>query len=199
MELAHLQRLRSVMTKLSEMTEEDWKLLIPHISYRKIAKGQYWIEEGNKESRVGFILAGFMRHYYVHDGEEKTTYFYFEDHLVSSYFSALTQAASQLTIQALTDCYLLEFPYTTLLALFDKAKSWERFGRRLAEYIALGLEERMVNLLILSPEERYLKLFHTSHNKILEKIPQHLVANYLGITPVSLSRIRQRVISKKII
>jgi CRP-like cAMP-binding protein len=60
----------------------------------------------------------------------------------------------------------------------------------------MGLEERMAGLLMLSPEERYQQLLNSNKQKILERLPQHLVANYLGITPVSLSRIRNRIQKK---
>lgn len=53
-------------------------------------RGKNWIAEGEKEKQVGFVLSGNLRHYYTYDGEEKTTYFYFEDHLVSGYFIALS-------------------------------------------------------------------------------------------------------------
>ncbi|MFN8321973.1 MAG: hypothetical protein U0T74_04895 [Chitinophagales bacterium] len=58
------------------------------------------------------------------------------------------------------------------------------------------MEERMVGLLTLSPEERYEQLLQSNKKKIIERIPQHLIANYLGITPVSLSRIRARLLKK---
>ncbi|HEY0356729.1 MAG TPA: Crp/Fnr family transcriptional regulator, partial [Flavisolibacter sp.] len=61
-----------------------------------------------------------------------------------------------------------------------------------AEYLAMGLEERMTGLLMLSPEERYRQLLQSNKQKILERIPQQYIASYLGITPVSLSRIRNR-------
>jgi len=79
---------------------------------------------------------------------------------------------------------------------FIKDNGWERFGRKVAEYAMMGLEERMVGLLMLSPEDRYLQLLGSNKKKIIERIPQHHIANYLGITPVSLSRIRNRI-SKK--
>lgn len=73
---------------------------------------------------------------------------------------------------------------------------WQKFGRLIAECLAIGLEERMVGLLMLSPEERYMELIKGNKKKIIERVPQHYIANYLGITPVSMSRIRNRVIKK---
>lgn len=178
------------------LTDEVWSLLTPHIRYRTVSRGDKWIGEGQQEHDIGFVLEGNMRHYYTRDGEEKTTYFYFENHLVSSYFSAVSGKPSLLTIEALTDCRFLAFPYQQLKSLYDVSPLWERFGRILAEYLALGLEERMVGLLTLSPEERYLELLQGNKHKIIERIPQHYIANYLGITPVSLSRIRKRLLEK---
>jgi hypothetical protein len=73
---------------------------------------------------------------------------------------------------------------------------YERFGRLVAEYHLLGTDARLIEQLLLSPEERYRALLNSGKTKILERIPQHLVANYLGVTPVSLSRIRARVTRK---
>jgi len=115
---------------------------------------------------------------------------------MSSYVSCITGKPSQLSIEALTDCQLLVFTYETLQSLYRQSQHWERFGRLLAEYLSIGLEERMVGLLMLSPEERYHQLLESNKQKILERIPQHYIANYLGITPVSLSRIRNRIHKK---
>jgi CRP-like cAMP-binding protein len=134
-----------------------------------------------------------MRHFYLKDGEERTTYFYFENAFVSSYISCITGMPSQLSIEALSDTRLIAFPYTKLKDLFVQSIHWERFGRLVAEWSMMGLEDRMVGLLTQSPEERYMALLQSNKTKIIERIPQHLIANYLGVTPVSLSRIRNRV------
>jgi CRP-like cAMP-binding protein len=196
MEAKDADLLRAAIQRFVPLTDDVWALLTPHLQYRAVSRGEKWINEGQHEHDIGFVLEGNMRHYYTRDGEEKTTYFYFENHLVSSYISAVTGKPSLLTIEALTDCHLLAFPYQQLKALYDQSPTWERFGRLLAEYLAFGLEERMAGLLMLSPEERYLELLQGNKHKIIERIPQHYIANYLGITPVSLSRIRKRVQEK---
>lgn len=188
--------LRSAIHRLIILTDEEWELLTPVLRYRSLKRGENWISEGQKEQDFGIVLEGNLRHYYTRDGEEKTTYFYFENHLVGSYFSAINASPSLLTIEALTDCRLLVFPFTHLRSLFDQSKTWERFGRLLAQYLASGLEERMAGLLTTSPEERYIQLLEGNKQKIIERIPQHYIANYLGITAVSLSRIRKRLLDK---
>lgn len=193
---ADLDCLKAAISRFVKLEEADWQLLVPFVYYREIPRQQYWIQEGKMETEIGLVLEGSLRHYYTKDGEEKTTYFYFEHHFVGSYISSLTASQSLLTIEALTHCRLLAFPFKQLQALYEQSKAWERFGRVLAEYLAIGLEERMVGLLTLSPEERYIQLLQGNKQKIIERIPQHYIASYLGITPVSLSRIRNRLLKK---
>ena len=187
-----LEALRKAIHRFLPLGEEDWQLLVPHLEVVTLNKHENFAQEGKKSNTIGFLLEGSMRHYYTRDGEERTTYFYFENHFVASYISCLTGQPSLLSIETLTDCRLLVFSYTVLKKLYDQSHAWERFGRLMAEYLAMGLEERMAGLLMLSPEERYEDLLKSDKKKIIERIPQHFIANYLGITPVSLSRIRGR-------
>lgn len=191
-----MDSLRNNIEKFVKLSDKDWNLLLPHLKTRKLKKAELFAEAGKVANEIGFVLDGMLRHYYLKDGEEKTTYFYFENHLVAAYISCIMKQPSLMSIQALSDCEILTFPYSVLQDLMEKNMSWQKFGRLLAEYLAIGLEERMVGLLILSPEERYLELIKGNKTKIIERIPQHYIANYLGLTPVSLSRIRNRVMKK---
>ena len=190
------EMLRAQLLRFAPFSDAELELLKPHVTSLSLKKSQTFANEGRIAKLVGIVESGNMRHFYTRDGLQRTTYFYFEGALVSSYISCITQKLSQLTIEAITDCELLVFPYATLSALFTQSHKWERFGRLLAEYLASGLEERMVTLLMLSPEERYHDLLKGGKDKILARIPQHYIASYLGITPVSLSRIRNRAAKK---
>lgn len=185
--------MRRLIEQFVLVTDDEWLMMQSLLSERTIRKHDCMIREGVAGRELGYILEGDMRHYYTHAEEQRTTYFYFENSFVGPYMSCVTGQPSRLTIEALTDTKLLVFPYQGFKDLFDKSHTWERFGRRLAEYLAIGLEDRMVGLLTLTPEERYRQLLGSSKKKILERIPQQHIANYLGITPVSLSRIRKRL------
>ncbi|RTL59196.1 MAG: Crp/Fnr family transcriptional regulator [Sphingobacteriales bacterium] len=188
--------LRKQIQLFTPLTDEDWELLEPHLSIKTIHKNKLFVQEGKKATNIGLVLEGMFRQYYTKDGEEKTTYFFFENHFISGYISCITGKPSVLSIEALSDAVCITFPYTVLQELFEKSMTWQKFGRLIAEYLTVGLEERMVSLLLQSPEERYIELLNSNKTKILERIPQHYIANYLGITPVSMSRIRNRVIKK---
>ena len=200
MDTDHLQAgalLRTHIEAFVIMPDDDWELLLPHLTLNTLRKNQFFIQEGKTESRVGFVIDGMLRQYYTKDGEEKTTYFFFENHLMTSYVSCITGKPSLVSIEALSHVVYLSFPYKTLQELFNKSMAWQKFGRLIAEYLGIGLEERMVSLLLQSPEERYVDLLNSNKKKIIERIPQHYIANYLGITAVSMSRIRNRILKSK--
>ncbi len=189
-------RLRKQVNSFVEIPDEDWELLAPHIELKTLRKNNFLTKEGKRAFEIGFVIDGMFRQFYTKDGEEKTTYFYFESHFISGYISCISQQPSLLSIEALSDAAYISFPYKILQELFDKSMAWQKFGRLVSEYLVIGLEERMVSLLLHSPEERYIDLLSGNKKKIIERIPQHYIANYLGITPVSMSRIRNRILNK---
>ncbi|MFD2937414.1 Crp/Fnr family transcriptional regulator [Spirosoma flavum] len=181
------------MSHFSHLGDNEWDALVPHLSIVTLKKHQYLIQQGSVANQIGFVVDGLFRQFYTKDGNERTTYFFLEGQLVSAYMSCITNRPSPVTIEALSDVTCLCFSYSVLKSLFDQYPGWQLFGRRLAEYIMVALEERMAGLLLLSPEERYLDLVEGDQKNLLQRVPQHYIANYLGITPVSLSRIRHRV------
>ena len=184
------------MEQFVTLTDSDWELLEPHLTVSTIKKHELFAEEGRVSGEVAFVIEGMFRQFYTKDGDERTTYFFFEHHFLSAYISCLTGKPSLVTIEALSDSTCISFPYSVLHGLFEQHMVWQKFGRLIAEYLTIGLEERMASLLLLSPEERYLDLLEGNKKKILERVPQHYIANYLGITPVSMSRIRNRILRK---
>lgn len=188
-------RLRQYLTRFIELTDLEWQALEEHLKIKTISKKDFLVRKGQKATEIGFLLSGSCRVFYEKDGEEWTTYFCFENSLVAAYLSCLTGQPSTLSIQALEDCEVLLFNYQTLTALYQQFPVYETFGRKLAEYLFIGLDIRLAEQLMLSPEERYLKFLGSpAKRKIIERIPQQYIASYLGITPVSLSRIRRRII-----
>lgn len=188
-------RLRHYLTRFVELTDPEWEALEKHLIVKTVAKKGFLIRQGQTATEVGFLLSGSCRLFYEKDGEEKTTYFSFENNLVAAYLSCLTSQPSTLSIQALEDGELICFDYAVLTDLYRQFPAYQLFGRKLAEYLFAGLDVRLAELLTLSPEERCLNFIGTpAKRKIIERIPQQYVASYLGITPVSLSRIRRRII-----
>jgi CRP-like cAMP-binding protein len=179
------------------LTDAEWEPLAAALTVRQLRRKQDFATQGVVAAELALVLSGACRLYYIRpDGEERTTYFFFENHLMGSYQSCLTGQLSQFSIQALAPTELVVLPYAVLRSLYDVFPVYERFGRLLAEYHLLGTDARLAELLLLSPEERYRALLRSHNTKIPARIPQHYIASYLGVTPVSLSRIRARVLAE---
>lgn len=111
--------------------------------------------------------------------------------VVGAYVSLLTEAPSYLSVEALHDSELFVLPWSELNALYARHSSFQTIGRRLAELTLLEREARAHDLLTLSASERYAR-FQQSHRQLLPYLRNYDIASYLGITPVSLSRLRAR-------
>ncbi|WP_050982180.1 Crp/Fnr family transcriptional regulator [Mucilaginibacter paludis] len=115
--------------------------------------------------------------------------------MASAYKSFLTRQPGIVTIEALEDTEMITLSYAAMQQLYNHPQinyKMERFGRLMGEHLACCYEDRVLSLITQSPEERYLQLLEYG-KPIIQTIPQHCIANYLGITPVSLSRIRKRI------
>jgi CRP-like cAMP-binding protein len=191
------QSLRAWFERFAPLPADAWAALVPHLQPRSLAKHQAFVQPGEQALHIGFLVKGTCRQFYLlPDGTERTTYFYFANDGLADYRACVLGQPAALTIEALVTSEIVSFPYAALTMLYDQFPAWERIGRRIAEYLTAGLEARLVELLTLSPEDRYRLLVATpAKRKLLEQVPQHLLAAYLGITPVSLSRIRNRVAS----
>jgi CRP-like cAMP-binding protein len=192
----HISQFRKGMQQFVLFTDGEWEILSQGLQLQKLKKKACLVESGKVCKKVGFVLSGALRNYHVKDGQEITGYFCIENDWVSAYKSFLTQKPSIITIDALEETELITFTHEQLqiwLKTPELAYKMERFGRLIAEYLICCYEDRVASFILQTPEERYLDLLKNGEN-ILQRIPQHYIANYLGITPVSLSRIRKRIL-----
>jgi CRP-like cAMP-binding protein len=190
---------REHIEKYVVFNEAEWIVFQQHVGFRKLKKKQNFTQPDVVCNDIGFIITGAVRYFYIKDGEEITGYFSFENEFVSSYKSYLTQSPGINYIQALEDTLVITISHQNMqlmLANLMLAYKMERFGRLIAEHYLICYEDRMASFINQTPEERYLQLLSTG-KEILQRMPQHYIAHFLGITPVSLSRIRRRTLVKQ--
>ncbi|MEO6850473.1 MAG: Crp/Fnr family transcriptional regulator [Mucilaginibacter sp.] len=186
---------RKYLERFVEFNEAEWIVFTQYLSFSALKKKHYFTEPGKVCDKVGFIVTGAVRYFHMKDGEDITGYFSFENELVSSYKSYLTSSPGYTYVQALADTRLITFTRKDMDQMLMNpllAYKMEHFGRKVAEYYICCYEDRMISFLTQTPEERYLQLLSTG-KEILRRMPQRYIAHFLGITPVSLSRIRRRV------
>lgn len=150
------------------------------------------LEEGKVAKSVYFILEGAIRLYSLSKGNEITLQFFFENCLVASAESLMKNSPSKFVLETIEPTKVLKIHKSDWFNFIDsnpalKEKQYAMVNERLYEYMHLLLGQ-----IELKPEERYLKLIQEKPH-ILQRVPLQYVASYLGITTVSLSRIRSRI------
>lgn len=159
-------------------------------TYRDIKKGAMLLAQGEVETHIAFVVKGFFRYYYITaQGEEITKHFAVEGDFVSAYASMLYQRPSAYGIIAEEASTILTLPYATYLGFVEQDRSWERMARKYTESIYNLKEIREASLLLLDAKARYLE-FIAQYPKLLGRAKQKHIATFLGIHPVTLSKLR---------
>jgi CRP-like cAMP-binding protein len=158
------------------------------------AKGDHLLREGDVAGHLFFVARGLLRYYFLDDetGEERTGQFFNEGQVFTDAASFLGQTPATQFIDALEEGEVLRIPRDALYAAYNSDHALERFGRLMLENALVGSQRRAANLLRLTPDERY-RTFVTTRPEVARRVPQYLIASYLGITPEGLSRIRGRL------
>lgn len=190
-----LLTLKNVIKKISPITDSEWELFENDISEKTIIKNTFFAKPDMISNSIGFVLNGSFRTYYLDNkGLDITTHFQLENMFVVDYESFITSKNSIYYIEALENSHILYFNKKTVENLFQKSHNWERFGRIIAEQVFILYTKRFQSLLFKTAEERYLTLLK-EFPEIFQRVPQYLIASYLGIKPQSLSRIRKQLFS----
>ncbi len=184
------QALRKMFERYAPIPDAEWELFRPALRPEKIEKGKVWIEIGQDGDAIAFLLKGLMRNYYVMaDGNEYTRAFRAAGQFVASYSSALSGEVSQCAVEAVEDCEVLTFSYREFKRGFARHACWERIARVIGEEMYIEYQKREYELLCMDALTRY-EAFQSRYSSLHDRLSQSLIASYLGITPVSLSRLR---------
>lgn len=165
---------------------EDLKTVVRE---RKLKKKEYFLREGEVCRTIGFITQGYIRLYYLHEGEDITKDFNFESNFCGSNASFTTQTPARFNIVAMEDLTIQEISRHDLYLLYDKYKSFERLGRLIMEYMFDRKEQREAAFLQHDAERRYEDLLKL-YPQITQRVPLKYIASYLGISAETLSRLR---------
>jgi len=186
--------LKNTLAKFAGLTDEEIATSIPYLRTGEILKGNFYNKRNIVCKDLGILVKGTFRLYYFDPvtDEEKNLFFFSEGQFIVSFASFVYQYPCSYYIEALEDSELLYLSYEDLQNLYRSSRSWERFGRVLAEHFFILSQARAENLLFLTHEQRYLNLLK-DHPNIVQRIPAFHIASYLGIKNQSLSRIKKRL------
>jgi CRP-like cAMP-binding protein len=161
----------------------------------RLDAGQPYVAEGDTCQSVAFIATGLMRVLAERDGDSRTVYFAPEGTFVSAYESFLTGLPSRLRIEAVEPTEALLLSRETVREAYARWPWGDRLGRVIAERLFVEANARLVSFYLDSAEDRYLGLLEARPD-LLQRVPQHMIAEYVGVRPPSLSRIRARLAAR---
>ena len=178
--------------KLSPLSEKEQAIIASYIQIKTFSKGELLLRQDEVCKFICFIISGTVIYYQLtNNGEELTTDFAFDGEWVTDNRSRITQTPSHLNIKAWDNTQAIVIQQSDLETLFTNIPSLERVVRLSIEQAYVKLAQWSVDLQTLSAEERYQKLVAESP-QVFQKLPLYHIANYLGIAPKSLSRIRNK-------
>lgn len=186
-----METIRLYFTKFLKLNDSEWNDFEKCIIKINVSKNEQILNQGEHCNFIAFIQEGSFRFYYDKDGEFKITAFFFQGDFISNYRSFLTGKPSDHFIEAMQDAVIYKINLNELNSLYDKHKNMERLGRLIAENLYLSVANRLDSFLFQTPEERYKSLIERN-SRLLQEVPQYMLASYLGVKPETLSRIRAR-------
>jgi CRP-like cAMP-binding protein len=185
-------QLIQLIKQLTELTNDEEEIIQTIFKPLQLKKGEYFLQEGQMSNKVGFLIKGLVYYYVLKKDEESITDFTKEGEFVSEYHTFIAKQKAIHSIKAIEDCEFLVINYDGLQTFYNKVKYADRFGRKILEHRFGIVVNQLLSLYMHNPEQRYLN-FMQNYADLVQRIPQYLIASYIGIKPQSLSRIRNRV------
>ena len=183
------------ISKYITLTEEEKEALISLDIFHSVKKGTILLHEGKKTNESFFVLKGCIRKYYIIDGEEKTTAFYTELEALTPH-CVISNTPSEYYIASVEDSIVLISNAEMGEEVNRKFPKFDTMCRMFSEELLAKQQIDFDDFKTSSPEQRYQNLLQKRPD-LLQRVPQHQIASYLGIKPQSLSRLRARILEKK--
>ena len=182
------------ISKYITITEEEKNVLISLDLFHSVKKGTILLKEGQHSKESYFVLNGCIRTYYVLNGEEKTAFYTEMDALTPP--CVISQTPSECYISCSENSILLISNDEMSLEVNSKFPKFDLMCRKFSEELLAKQQINFDEFKTSSPEQRYQNLLQKRPD-LIQRVPQHQLASYLGIKPQSLSRLRARIHEKK--
>jgi CRP-like cAMP-binding protein len=180
--------------QLAPLSQEEEQRIRERFVRLSVANKQYLLQAGEVSHQLFFVVSGCVRVVIVNkDGEDISCYFAAEGQFVADYHSFISGKPARYSLQCLEDCELLIVDRKGLEEIYTHIRHGERIGRLIAENLFLEIQDRLTSFYSETPEQRYLQ-FLAQFPHLVQRLPQHHIAAYIGVRPPSLSRIKRRAL-----
>ncbi|MDQ0061682.1 Crp/Fnr family transcriptional regulator [Paenibacillus harenae] len=181
------------MTKFTTLNEEEQQAIAQEILIEEYKKGTVLLAQGDVPAKCYFVLKGCIRQFSIDElGKEVTSNFYTEEQAISIFNHHKQDKSSDYTFVCLEDSVLVVGILDGERDMYNKYNQLESMTRLMVEQFFGQVQEEFASFIASTPEERYKTLLRNRPH-LIDRVPQHQLASYLGITPESLSRIKKRI------
>jgi CRP-like cAMP-binding protein len=178
------------------LSNTELDMIDKHFEEKTLKKKEFLLQDIKVCNFIAFIAEGSIRHFHIKDGVEKTCDISFENSWVTDFQSFNNDTVGKMNLQAMENTTVFLIKKQKLFKLYEECNKYETFGRLMAELVAQRATEIAMSLSSDKPEERFQNLIKKQPD-LFQRVPQKYIANFLGISPESLSRIRNRIIHKQ--
>lgn len=169
-----------------------WNEFSKYIEVRNFNKNDIVKDYNKIEKYINILISGSVAHFVPYEEKDICINLYYENEVFSDYLSFLTQKSTVIKTECLEDSVIWSLSFNHLQQLYEKSSSSLLIGKSISDLMFIKKQSEQINLLTLSPTERYLKLIKDKPF-IFQRTQLKIIASYLGITPESLSRIRKKI------
>lgn len=178
------------------LDEDEQRAVNELLETQSFSAGEFLLKEGQVSDAFYYLEQGCVRLFYDADGSEKSACFYTEGQFVSSYESFIRQTPSAHYLQCVEQSRMVTIGFEAAEKLLQLSPKFDALARVMMEE-ELGLYQRIIaSFITKNPEQRY-QQFQQEHPHLLQRLPQHYIASYLGVSAETLSRIKKRLIERE--
>lgn len=186
------QQIQADFEALVPLSSQELAVIPKYFRPLSLKRKQFLLEAGSVCTFIAYLNRGCIRHFHLRDGDEITCDISLEGSFITEFGSFNQGNSSNISFQTMEESELLLIQREDLFQIYAQFPAFERIGRKITEQVVLRTTEIAMSLASDKPETRYQKLLQTSPH-IFQRVSQRHIANLLGITPESLSRIRKRI------
>ena len=187
------ERIKEIFDPFYKADINLWTAFTKFLHIRTFEKNEIIKDYDKTEKYINILISGSAAHFVLANEKDVCINLYYENQIFSDYLSFLTQSATVIKTQALEDTVIWSISHHDLNELYSKSQTGLFIGKAISDAMFIRKQSEQINLLTLSPTERYLKLIK-ERPEIFQRTSLKILCSYLGITAESLSRIRKKII-----
>ncbi len=178
-----------------QLTDKEEKLLLSKVNVKKIKKGEYLLRSGEICRYQNFVLSGCIKTFYLErNGDQHVVSFDVENYWTGDLFSFINQTPAHFNVSCIEDSELIQISHDNIEILYKEIPKLERLFRILIQNAYVSSQMRVIDNIRLTAQEKYLK-FVAKYPTLENRVPQYMVASYIGITAEFLSKIKRKILT----